>query len=115
MYLTECIRVYQRAKVGSQPKAELLLSTQCFSFLQVFSVDAAVCSCQKAWKVRLKYKSCWCRKLLSMEDQKFIEVLVLIQDTELEDLKSSVSDKGGRVTVQTGGCQNNSLNNSESD
>jgi len=42
-----------------------------------------------------------------MEDQKFIEVLVLIQDTELEDLKSSVLDKGGRVTVQTGGYQNN--------
>jgi len=95
-------------KVGSQPKAELLLHTQCFSFPQVFSVSAAVCSCRKAWKVlRLKYKSYWCQNLLSMEDQKFIEVLVLIQDTELEDLKSSVLDKGGRVTVQTGGYQNN--------
>ena len=54
-----------------------------------------------------------------MENQNFIEVSVLIQETDLEDLKSVVLAKGGRVTVQaaeTGRYQRyNSLNNSKSD
>jgi len=54
-----------------------------------------------------------------MQDQKFIEVSVLIQDTDLEDLKSFVLAKGGRATVQTAETGRyriyNSLNNSKSD
>ena len=54
-----------------------------------------------------------------MENQNFSEVLVLIQETDLEDLKSFVLAKGGRVTVQTTETgryrRYNSLNNSKSD
>lgn len=54
-----------------------------------------------------------------MENQNFIEVSVLIQETDLEDRKSFVLAKGGRVTVQTAETgryrRYNLLNNSKSD
>lgn len=54
-----------------------------------------------------------------MENQKFVEVSILIQETDLEDLKSFVFTKGGKVTGQTAETgrygRYNSLNNSKSD
>lgn len=82
-----------------------------------------VCSLlSESVEVRLKDKSrrFWIvLQSASMENQNFIEVSVLIQETDLEDLKSFVLAKGGRVTVQTAETgryrRYNSLNNSKSD